>query len=253
MLDGVALPKVRPHPIKEVANTQSYPRTVDLHTFKVRFSALRDEGFVKSRRRGDTGVGHTLEKHLGILENNISLPDLTTAELKAKRENASSRITLLTRDRKAWQLKQRHAIEKFGVSDDEGRPGLYYTLSATTKTRGFSVVNSRTEISVEHRSGSVLATWRHDVLADAFKKKFPALLLVTAKSEIRQDGEWFHYNSAKLLSGASANRFYSCIAAGHISIDLRLHLEGRKVRNHGTAFRIPEVKLPNLFTSSRAI
>ena len=42
-------------------------------------------GFVKTMRRGPTGVGYTLEALLGIGENNISSPDIEDIEVKAHR------------------------------------------------------------------------------------------------------------------------------------------------------------------------
>lgn len=44
--------------------------------FKKSFKKIKKKGWVKSLRRGPTGVGHTLEQLLGLDENNIALPDL---------------------------------------------------------------------------------------------------------------------------------------------------------------------------------
>jgi hypothetical protein len=66
---------------------------VDLQTFQWKFAAIRAQGYVQSMRTGNTGVGYTLETLLGLQENNISLSDLQVAELKAKRENASSLVS----------------------------------------------------------------------------------------------------------------------------------------------------------------
>lgn len=224
---------------------------MDLQAFAKAFTEVRSQGFIKSVRKGDTGVGHTLEYHLGIVENNFSLADLGGAELKAKREGATSLITLFTRDRKAWKVRQSDAIRNFGTIDDDGRPNLYCTLFAKAKGSRFTMNVTTGGVSVEHRTGTVLCEWKHDDLAACFAKKFPALMLVVAKSELRSDGEWFKYKSAKLLSGSSPAKFRSCLAAGLVSIDLRLHLVGKKVRNHGTAFRISEDSLPRLFSTGR--
>ena len=49
---------------------------MDLNEFKIKFKEIREHGFYKSRRKGPTGVGHTLEQCLGLTENNIAVPDL---------------------------------------------------------------------------------------------------------------------------------------------------------------------------------
>lgn len=93
----------------------------DLEEFQQRFTALRERGFVRSRRNGPTGVGHTLEQELGMPENNLAVPDLGKADLKGKRIGSSSLITLFSFNRKAWQVKPLYAIQTYGSPDKNGR------------------------------------------------------------------------------------------------------------------------------------
>mgnify|MGYP004004340705 FL=1 len=58
---------------------------------------LKEKGFVKTHRAGDTGIGKTLEDLLGIEENNIPGPDGEDTELKAARKNSPSMLTLFTK------------------------------------------------------------------------------------------------------------------------------------------------------------
>ncbi|MGC8673421.1 MAG: MvaI/BcnI family restriction endonuclease [Thermoplasmata archaeon] len=50
-----------------------------------------------SHRKGDTGIGKTLEDLLGIKENNLPGPNGELVELKSIRKNSTSMITLFTR------------------------------------------------------------------------------------------------------------------------------------------------------------
>jgi len=223
---------------------------MDLNTFRTRFAALKSRGFVKSARRGNTGVGHTLETHLGLTENNIALSDLEVAELKAHREGSDSLITLFTSDKGAWVVKQLDAIRKFGIEGDGGRRNLYVTLFAGRGATDLALEVDDELAVIRHRSGTVVAKWTHSDLADVFSKKFPALMLVTASVEQRSDGEWFHYHSARLLRGTSSEHLQRGMSEGRIAIDLRLHDKGGSVRNHGTGFRIAESQLAHLFEES---
>ena len=54
---------------------------MDLTTFKQKFDAIKERGYIKSHRKGNTGVGHTLEQELGLTENCISGPDLVGLSL----------------------------------------------------------------------------------------------------------------------------------------------------------------------------
>ena len=100
---------------------------MNLEEFIKRMKYLKNRGYIKSIRGGDTGIGYTLE--LGLKENSISKPDLGTIELKAQRRSSKSKITLFTRDKKAWLIRQREAILKYGHINQKGRLGLYCTIS----------------------------------------------------------------------------------------------------------------------------
>jgi hypothetical protein len=220
---------------------------MDLETFVSRFFELRMRGFVPSQRGGNTGVGHTLESELGLAENNIALPDMDVAELKGHRKGSSSLITLFTLDRGNWKIKQMQAIHDYGLIDADGRPNLYMTLGVGSGDGPLSVSIDEECATVSHTSGTVVAQWQHSQLAKRFEEKFPAMMLVSATTEERDGSEWFHYERAQLLQGTSGARFREGLSQGWIKIDLRLHDKNGKVRNHGTAFRIPEHKLPQLF------
>ncbi len=221
--------------------------TMTLEEFKEAFARLREEGWVPSARRGPTGIGHTLEQYLGLEENNITMPDLGNIELKAHRIGSSSMITLFTFNRKAWRMKPLDAVRKYGTPDQNGRLGLYFTMSRTPNSMGLFLYVEAEAVSVRHVSGEVIAEWQLEALAQRFMRKIPALILVSAFSEIRGDTEWFKYERAQLLTGTSPTILRTQILAGNVLVDLRLHDAQTRVRNHGTGFRTYEDKLPLLF------
>jgi hypothetical protein len=221
---------------------------MELETFVSRFFDVRMRGFIPSQRGGNTGVGHTLESELGLAENNIALPDMDSAELKGHRRGSSSLITLFTLDRDAWKINQLQAIHDYGLVDEDGRQNLYMTLGVGSGNGPLSVSVDENYATVSHTSGTVVAQWKHSQLAKRFEQKYPAaMMLVTAAVETRNGSEWFHYERAQLLQGTSGARFREGLSQGWIKIDLRLHDKNGTVRNHGTGFRIPEHKLPQLF------
>jgi len=220
---------------------------MDLDIFKKKFEGLRNRGFVKSERRGNTGVGHTLESQLGITENNIALPDLDIAELKGHRQGAGSLITLFTYDRGVWVVAPMTAVHKYGRIGEDGRPNLYMTLFAGRGSTSLVLTVDSSAATVSDRSGNVVASWNHANLAKTFEAKFPALMFVTAEVERRGNDEWFHYTKAELLRGTSSKKMKDGLKNGWIAVDLRLHDNSGSVRNHGTGFRIKEQDFPKLF------
>lgn len=222
-----------------------------LNEFTKVFTKLKAKGWVQSERRGPTGIGHTLEKLLDLPENNIALPDLGEIELKAHRVNSSSMITLFTFNRKVWKMRPLDAIKQYGTPDENGRLGLYFTMSRTPNSSGLFLHIEAETISVRHISGQIVAEWQLQILAERFAKKIPALIFVSAFSEMRGDVEWFKFDRAQLLAGTSADIIHNQIRAGNILVDLRLHDNITSARNHGTGFRAHEDKITLLFQTVR--
>ena len=220
---------------------------MNLDKFKQEFQKLKNKGFVPSLRNGSTGIGYTFEKLLGLKENNLALPDIENIEIKAHRDNSNSLITLFTFNNKVWQISPLEAIKKYGSYDQNGRLGMYYTMSLTPNSTGlFLIVNSQT-ISVQHTSGEIRATWQLCQFAERFKQKIPALLLVSAHTEERDGKEYFHFYRVQLMRETSDQLLAELFKTGNLLVDLRLHDKGTSARNHGTGFRIYEDKLPLLF------
>ena len=222
---------------------------MDLNEFKIRFIEIREHGFYKSMRKGPTGVGHTLEQCLGLTENNIAVPDLGNVELKAHRDNVTSLITLFTFNRKAWVMAPLSAVRAYGTPDQKGRLGLYFTMSQQPNSAGLFLTVTDDAASVQHISGKTLARWFTKDLSAQFHTKMPALVLVTARTEIRGDTEYFNYYRARLLTGTSPTLIADQIRRGNILIDLRLHDAITRARNHGTGFRASEGSLHELFSN----
>jgi MvaI/BcnI restriction endonuclease family len=221
------------------------PMTLD--EFRRAFAKIKLAGYVRSTRSGPTGVGHTLETLLGLDEDNIALPDLGEVEVKARRLNSTSMVTLFTFNRKAWIMKPLEAMRKYGTFDRGGRRGLYFTMARTPTSSGLFLYIEEEAISVRHISGEIVAEWNLDQLANQFMKKLPALILVSALSEVRDGVEWFNYTRAQLLTGTSPDILREQILAGNVVVDLRLHDQVTRARNHGTGFRAREDKLSSIF------
>ena len=218
-----------------------------LDEFKKSFKKLKSQGWIKSIRRGPTGIGKTLEEYIGLIENNVALPDLGKIELKAHRINSTSMITLFTFNRKAWKMRPLEAIRNYGTPDNTGRLGLYFTMSRTPNSSGLFLHVESNAISVRHISGNIIAEWEMKALANRFIQKIPALILVSAFSEIRGDIEWFKFDRAQILKDTSEDILQNQLLAGNILVDLRLHDKTTSARNHGTGFRAHVDKLPLLF------
>ena len=228
-------------------------RAMEIKDFIDKLQDLKAKGFVPSLRKGSTGIGYTLESHLNIDENNLFLPDLGEIELKAHRDDSQSMITLFTFNRSAWLVNPILAVKKYGTPDDNGRLGLYFTMSRTPNSAGLFLDPADETVSIRHKDGTEIVRWHYVDLAERFSKKIPALLLVYAHVEHRGEEEWFNFYSARLLRGTNPEIIGEHIKKGTILIDLRLHDKGTMARNRGTGFRASESALSQLFKYSEVI
>lgn len=218
-----------------------------LFEFSQKFAEIREMGYIRSQRKGPTGIGYTLETLLGIVENNDAHPDIEGVELKAHRTNSNNMITLFTFNNKAWKMPPLEAVKKYGSLDKDGRQGLYYTMSRTPNSAGLFLHVTDNDISVRHISGSIIAEWQIITLSERFHQKLPALIFVSAFTEERDGIEYFNFHRVQLMKGTSAELLANQFRAENILVDLRLHDKGTMARNHGTGFRTFEDKLPMLF------
>ncbi len=223
---------------------------MNLEEFIKRMKRIRKHGYIKSTRGGNTGIGYTLELELGLKENNISKPDLGIIELKAQRRGSKSKITLFTKDKGAWLIRPKEVILEYGRTDQRGRLGLYCTISNKPNPQGFYTLLAERTFYVRHVDGLDITAWMVEDLAATLSTKMPNLIIVIADRRVDSTGrEEFWYNEAYYLEGVNEEKFVEYLNNGTVTVDFRMHIKsGGSVRNHGTAFRIEERFLPDLFS-----
>jgi hypothetical protein len=220
---------------------------------------LKEKGFIRAMRKGPTGIGHLIEFELGLSETNVAIPDIGgRVEIKATRKNANSLITLFTFNRVVWKFKQKLIIEKYGYKDENNRLSLYSTVSYNQPNpQGFYFqIDPSKNLVILKNINEVenIAEWSTYVIAGKFMTKLDRLLLILADNKIVDSIEFFHYNEAYLLENPTPEKFLNAFLNNKIVIDLRMHLkENGGVRNHGTAFRLSEKNLKDLYEKIRIL
>ena len=216
-------------------------------------------GFVETHRRGDTGIGKTLEDLLGIRENNIPLPDIgEDAELKACRKNSVSMLTLFTLEpQPRGGGRDQTLLDSFGYSrkaSDRSKE-LYSTLSCRRyNAQNLKLAVERDTIRIIGKRKRLNIYWRVEDLQKKFEKKIPALVYVSASQKYIQKVEHFHFNEAYLLEDFSFEKFKEMVKRDEIAVDLRMYYKpGGSVRNHGTAFRVKIQKVNDAFKNKKRL
>lgn len=219
--------------------------------------ALKANGYVPAGRKGSTGVGHTFEQKMGLTETNIPVPDLGgRVEIKTTRRDSDSLVTLFCFNRGVWHISQKEVIEKYGYIDDSGRKALKNTVYAGRQiSQGLSLLidDPNNKVSLRDTNGNLLATWDVFVMVGKLMSKLSRVLFVIAERRFNAAGEEeFLYDEAHILTDPIPRNFINTFKSGKVGIDLRMHLkENGSVRNRGTAFRIKEIDLWDLYSNIR--
>lgn len=217
---------------------------------------VKERGYVKTHRSGNTGIGKTLEDLLGIKENNIPGPNGLMIELKSARKSAKSMLTLLT---KSPEPEKANSIlfQRYGYPSSRGndKKELHTTVNAidfnTIKGKsGFKIVVNKDRIALVSESHEVLGYWNKETLRQRFQAKLSKLLYVKAESRGLGRNEEFWFDEGWLLNGFDFTNFMELIREGNILVDIRIgqYPNGRP-HDHGTAFRVHTDKLELCFSN----
>ena len=226
---------------------------MDITELKEKLSDINWMGYVVSLRKGNTGIGYTLETLLGVEENNLRTPDFGNIELKSRRIKSTSLLTMFTFNYSIWKIEQEELINQYGYYKD-GRWALYTTVKNKPNNRGFYVKVEQDTVRLYHEDGLCAIEWELERLIKDLKSKFLNVLLVEAESRKSGGNEEFWYKEAHLLTGIIVEKFLEYIKNGTIAIDLRMHInKNGAVRNHGTGFRIHRRYLDPCFNNTERL
>lgn len=253
-------------------------REYDLDLLRIRLQEIKEMGWVRNQRPGNSGgVGNTLEDLLDVAENNLQLPDFGEWELKSQRTETSSLLTLFHSEPKPRNARiVPHILLPFygwihkdaGTIYPIGERSFRQTINATScSDRGFMVnIDKENEcifISFNYQMiDNRHAEWRRFIrdgvgtgdidpnpywtFADISKKlntKLKNLIYVKAETRHISGQEYFKYNEFEAYVDPTLDKFLSLIKAGVIYVDF----DARTGHNHGTKFRIKPAEKLNLY------
>lgn len=234
------------------------------------FNRIEKLGFVKSRRKNNTGIGKTFEDYLGVTENNDKLPDFAGFEVKSQRALTSSFLTLFTKSPTGPKGANTYLRDTYGEEYEE-YPGLrkLHTSIFSNKFNsykgisGFKIVNDVDDevvrLEVKNLETNEITDdsvhWTYKELENALTKKLNALFYVNAETRKVDDLEEFHYTKAKIFLNPSLENLLKLIDDGKLMVDIRIgsYKSGKnkgKTHDHGTGFRIKPSDLSLLYAET---
>ena len=234
-----------------------------------KFFKIKDLGYVKSRRRHNTGIGKTFEDYIGVEENNKKTSDLLVYEIKAHRELSNSYITLFTKSPTSPKGANTFLRNRFGTKYEEfpDLKNLHTSMFANKNNSykgkyAFRLYNDkeyqRIYIAVYSlRTKKVLdisCYYSYEDIAIAIESKLKKLFYVSAKTKKDLTGkESFWFYKADIYEQPTIERFIELLDKGVIMYDIRIGsyksgVNYGKTHDHGSGFRIKESDLPRLYS-----
>lgn len=187
-------------------------------------------GFIKSLKKGDTGIGYTLESLLQIEANSSPLPDYKGIELKSRRTR-STKNTLFSAvpDWKNSKVKSAaELVDLRGVKNhDKGDiKTIFHTIkSINANTYGLKLEVDDNFVHQIFQDGVVNqkdVCWELSTLMEKLNNKHKETFWIDAETRINEGSEEFHYKSVLHTSTPDLDIFPTLIESGIISVDYLL-------------------------------
>lgn len=219
--------------------------------------SISAQGWIKGIKSGSTAVGHLLETELGISANSSKNPDYKGIEIKASAAKAKDggRVNLFAKV-PTWPISplksSSEILNNFGYAR-EADFKLYCTVSATTvNSQGLSFKFTESTQCLSEVSNNpdfpIVANWEESVLLRELANKHGETFWVKAKSQSRDDGTYFKYESVTHTKNPVLTQFIPLVLAGDITMDhlIKRNAQG-KCTEKGPLFKIQANKVNALF------
>ena len=245
--------------VREIALAKGGPATELLGKLR----GIAAGGFVRSLRRGPTGVGMTLETLLGIQANSSKAPDYKGIEIKASRTSAKGgqavRSTLFSKvpDWNRSAVKSAVELLRLHGYDKEGRRQLYCSMGNEANSLGLFLAVEGEDLHAMRGttpSPAKVVQWAMDGLRDALAQKHRETFWVKAVARRCRDGaEEFQYATVVHTRAPMVSNLDALLGNGRVEVDFLLHLvpghAGAKprARDHGYLFKIRPSDIGLLF------
>ncbi|MBI4712618.1 MAG: MvaI/BcnI restriction endonuclease family protein [Planctomycetes bacterium] len=246
-----------------------------------KLKSICSQGWLKSVKKPSNAgaVGNTLEKILGIKENNLPIPNAAEWELKAQRKNTTSLTTLrhIESSPKAVKFVSSILLPKYGWAHKTIPKEMSFrstTAGDRYTDRGFKIVVDRKQQKVlfdfnyqkvdKERHSEWLKSvvkrvglgqidpqpyWGFNDLKYLIGSKLKNTFYLIADSKKEGGKEWFKYEQILMLRDFDFDKFLTCLEQGIILIDF----DARTHHNHGTKFRIKQDNWPALYVRCEKI
>lgn len=223
--------------------------------FRELFETIKGMGFIRTNRKGPTGIGKTFEDLLLKEEDNLPLPDFKDIEVKTKRTASNSMVTLFTKSPTGPRGANGLLKNKYGYKEDPDAlfNKLHTTLSAvkftTNKKSGYDFkigINEEegyiyviVKDSITDEVVDISTRWTFQVLDKTLNNKLKYLCIVDADERKNEGFTEFKYTKLNFIYDLSWPQMLQALKDGKLFVDLRIGTNPNgSTHDHGTGFRM---------------
>ncbi len=216
---------------------------------------IHKKGFIPSITKGDPGVGDTLEHELGISRNNSKQPDYKGIELKASRIKKNGVTKAVTRSTLFSKVPDKgltysQILDKYGkMQTPRGETVPRKQIYETVSSKRYNAYGLKFEVDFDNDrvnliddakpTPNIVSYWDLEILRKTLLTKHHETFWIKAVSEMREDLEYFRYDSAIHTKNPNAFLLAALIDNGEITADLAAHIRpDGTYRDHGLLFKI---------------
>ncbi len=231
------------------------------------FTRIKRKRWIKSLRKGPTGIGYTFETLLNKPEDNFSIPDYYGIELKTMKYLSMQKIHLFCATPDGDTLFPiKRVVNAIGYPDKDYPEYkiLNIELKATEYTH-FGYKIAKIKINWEEKKIDLLAyntygknykletSWSFEMLEKSFYRKLSYLAVIKACTKTINQEEYFYYNNINFYRIKNFQKFIELIEEGIVTLSFHIGIfkEQEKLgkpHDRGTGFSIMEKDLSKLFT-----
>ena len=186
-----------------------------------------------------------LQELLGFQADSSDTPDGGKWEIKFHSDK-TAQLTLFSLEAKPVGHLD-YLLDNFGWQDAQGRTAFGHTIrGGTSSSRGFRIVDDGEALRLHHEDmdESLSPRWLKDELINSLVYKLRRLMAFSGRSQDKR----VHYEAAHLYTSPRSMKFPEMILDGTVAVEFDAkRTEGRKPRNHGTAFRVKPRDLIQLY------
>ena len=241
---------------------------VNIKLLYKKYITIKNYGWVKSMRKGTTGIGYTFEELLSKPEENFPIPDFNGIEIKTGRKCTRRDIHLFSSAPDGDYLFPVERILKYvGYPDKEFRNAKIFNMNFNAKKfkkigifkEGKIFVNWKEQKidfiarKIENKKYfNIDTSWSFKMLEEKLNLKLQYLARIIADVKVIDGIEYFNYQEISFYKLKDFNTFINLIESGYIEINFNIGVFKSgprigKIHDRGVGFSINERNIDMLF------